>query len=319
MLLGLAGGACGASTPEVAVPETPLLGPLSTLAPPEARMVILSRPAELFRRPSTRRILHALWPEAALDGFAARTGVDLRRLDELVVVDHPDGWVALARGGDLDAAFAVREAGERMAPLESSRDAPWPRRVGFLGERRVDLGALSPEVIAWVSGPPSLAAEVYGRAERPAPARDHALGEPEPTSLWRAHGDAPFLLIAPHPLGLPRDSGVGVLLARQEALALSARLAPGPDGGEGDEIALTLDLRGRFPSTATANFLALARSLAATPEGAAVGARDVLDTLALEVGDRRVLLEGRVRTAVLAAGLRVLFVAEIDELLRSGG
>lgn len=301
---------CGAAAPPAPRPPRarPSVGALVTLAPSESTLVVTARPAELVSTEATARIVGALFPAEQLDRFSQRTGVDPRQLTELVVADHPDGRVVLARG-PFDAAFAVREAGERMAPVESSVDEPRVRRAGFLGDRRVDVAALDEDAIAWVEGTPQLAARVLAMAGQPARARRHALARESAAALRAEVGDAPIAVFAPHPLGLPLETGVGMLLAREQALAAAARVTE--EGG----LRVDADLRGEFPPGAHENFRALAQSLADTDLGAALGLRDALPSLRVEADEGRVALSARLDPAVLASGLRTLFIAELRELL----
>jgi len=289
-------------------PEPSSVGDLATLAPADATLVVLARPAELWADPSTRRVLLAVFDEAQLDAFSMRTGVDPRRLEELVIAVCPDGHVVIGRG-PLDAPFAVREAGERMAPLEASVDEPLVRRVGFLGSGRVDLAAPAADTVIWIDGPPQRAAGILAAATSAEDTREHALAGTEATALRAERAEAPLVALAPRPLGLPRDTGVGLLLARQTALAVEAR--PDDDGA----LRLGMELRGEFPPGAEENFLALAASIAESDLGAALGARDALPTLRIETEDTRISLRATVASEILAAGLRTLFVAEMRELL----
>ncbi len=308
LLLAASLAGCGAAPPSPrAARARPAVGPLVTLAPPESTLVVTARPAELMAAEATARIVGALFPAEQLDRFSQRTGVDPREVTELVVADHPDGRVVLARG-PFDAPFAVREAGERMAPIESSVDEPRLRRAGFLGDRRVDVTALDEHAIAWIEGTPQLAASVLAMAGRPVRARRHALARSSAAALRAELGDAPIAVFAPHPLGLPLETGVGMLLAREQALAAAA-------WATADGLRVDADLRGEFPEGAHENFRALARSLADTDLGAALGLRDALPSLRVEADDARVALSARFDPVVLAAGLRTLFVAELRELL----
>ncbi len=306
-LLGAAG--CGGTAPVVRpAPARRELGPLFTLVPAGSTLVVVARPAELVANEARARVVSALFPAEQLDRFTQRTGVDPRQLEELVVADHPDGRIVLARG-PFDATFAVREAGERMAPLESSVDEPRARRAGFLGSRRVDVAALGAHALLWIEGTPQLAARVLATAERRPTQRHHALSDAHAAALYEALREAPVALFAPEPLGLPLDTGVGMLLARERALGASIRLT------EDGALRIDAELRGEFPPGAHDNFRALAESLAESDLGAALGARDALPSLRIEAEDARVALHARFDPAVLASGLRTLLVAELREML----
>ncbi|MDQ3034594.1 MAG: hypothetical protein M3Y87_19450, partial [Myxococcota bacterium] len=120
---------------------------------------------------------------------------------------------------------------------------------------------------------------------------------------------APLVVLAPQPLALPPGSGIALLLARERALVATARPA-GPDA-----IHLEVDLRGEFPPGAASNFRALFEALAESDLGAAVGMRDALATLSIRSGDEQVVISATLAAAAIASGLRILFEAEIAELL----
>lgn len=307
LALAWTGGCGGVRAAPRHMPQRPV-GPLITLAPAGSTLLVAARPTELLAHGPTERVVASLFPAEQLDRFAQRSGVDPRELEELVIADHPDGRLVLARGS-FDAPFAVREAGERMAPLESSVDEPAVRRVGFLGDRRVDLAALTPEVVSWTEGAPQLAAGVLAESGRAPEGRRHPLRSPPNSELREAAGDAPFALYSLEPLGLPRDTGVGMLLARERALAVWAR--PRSDGG----LEMEVELRGEFPEGAADNFRALARSIAETDLGAALGLTEALPTLRITTEPRRVRMSATLDPGVLAVGLRTVLRAEMRELL----
>lgn len=269
-------------------------------------MIVVAGPTALLEAEATRRLVEAIFTESQLDLFRARTGIDPRELQELIFAQHPDGRVVLVRG-PIDAPFAVREAGERMAPLESSVDEPIVRRAGFLGSHRSDVAALADDVVVWVDGTPQLAAVVLAAARR------EEADRPDPLAgacadIHAELASAPLVVYAPQPLGLPGDTGIGLLLAREEALGAS--MAAGDE-----ELQLRVELRGEFPPNSHENFRALAESLAASDFGAALGARDALPSLRIQTEEGRVSLWAEVAPQVLVSGLRALLVAEMEELL----
>ncbi len=308
LAVALALAACGSPPPPAELPPPPArtAGPLLSLAPEGASVVILARPAALMDDPATRRVVRAVFDDEQMLRYRARTGVDPRALAELVIASGDDGTVILARGL-ADAEFAVREAGERMAPMEASVEEPFVRRAGFIGARRADMAAIDDHTVAWIEGTPQLAAQILAMAQRP-PARRPG-PPPSQVELRAEIADAPFALLAPRPFDLPRDTGIGMLLAREEAATLAVRTT---DTGE---LALQADLVGEFPADAHENFRALAESLAQTDLAAALGARDALPTLTLAVTDGHVRARARVDPAILATGLRTALLAEIRELV----
>lgn len=298
---------CGSSPPpeaeEPPPPSRAEVGSLLSLVPPESTLILSASPSQLLAAEPTAHVVRSVFPAARLDRFAVRTGVDLRRLDELILAEHPQGRFAIARG-PIDAIFAVREAGQRMAPIESSADAPLYRRAGFLGESRAEVVALSEDVILRVEGTPQLTAAILAIARIPPVARTPAIDGAD----IEDHADAPIALYAPHPLGLPADTGIGLLLAREERMTASVR-------PEQDALRIIAEFTGEFPPESHDNFRAFAESIAASDFGAALGARDALPSLRIEAQDDRVRLSATVDPRVLASGLRAMLFAEIVELI----
>jgi hypothetical protein len=286
-------------------------GALTELVPEGARWVIVARPAELVRAPAARRVIAAIVPDERLERYRQHTGIDVRQLEGLVWAELDLGEAGegtlLAIRGPFSAPLAVAEMGHRMLPIESSSEEPWVRRVGYLGGARRDLVAIGENVLLAILGPPSVAARILERA-RGVDTAPSALAVPGIRSLYAAHAAAPLVLVVPRPLELP-PSGIGLLLARERALAAS--VVPSSE----DELAFSVDFRGEFPPGAGANFRAFVESLAESDLGVAIGIRDALGSLTVQVEDERAVLEATVPAAVMAAGLRVLFGAEIAELV----
>ncbi|MGE3635278.1 MAG: hypothetical protein AB7P00_35575 [Sandaracinaceae bacterium] len=299
---------CGGSAPPPRPPRPmPSVGPLRTLLPTDAHLVVSAAPRALMTEPATRRVVEAVFDQAQMDRYRARTGVDPRELDELAIAADGDGTVIVARGV-ADAAFAVREAGERMAPLEASVERPFVRRAGFIGARRADLAALDPRTVAWIDGTPQLAQRTLDAARRPAARRPRARSDL--ASLREAIGDAPFALFAQRPLELPLDTGIGMLMAQERALAIGVRPAE-----DGESLRIVAILLGEFPPDAHENFRAFAESIAASDLGAALGAADALSSLTIATDDDGVRAEVRIDAGVLAVGLRTVLSAELRELI----
>ena len=306
----VATSACGPSLPPAgsgdAVDQRPPLV-LVELVPAQASVVVEASPTAIAASPSLLAIAHAFAPDERLDAFSARHGVDPRTLDELVWADTEDGWLLLVRGPFMSRSV-VGEVGARMAPVESSADAPWMRRAGVYRGSRLELVALEEHTLLLVAGAPSLTAAVLARAAGD-DREPGALGGAEVAALRAEHLGRPLLVHAPQPLGLPLDSGVGLLLARETALLASLHAT------EDGHVALAVDLRGEFPPGADENFRALVGSLADSDLGRAVGMEDAASSLRAQADERQVLLQTSVPAAVVASGLRVLFDAEIRELL----
>lgn len=280
------------------------VGPLTALLPEGASAVIVARPNEIYASQALSRVALSIIAEERLETYAIHTGIDPRRLTELVYATYGSEVVLLVRG-PFNAPFAVREMAARMLPVESEADVPFMRRSGHYQGARRDLIALSSDTLLAVSGTPMTAGQIVTRA-RASRRTPGAADRPHVSSLLAAHGAAPFVFILPRPLGLPRGAGVGLLLAREEAMAVSA-------SGAEDDVLLFFDLRGEFPPGASDNFRALVTSLAESDMGAALGMREALPTLAVDADQHRAAIRAQVQAGSVAAGLDLLFHAEIED------
>ncbi|HJL46446.1 MAG TPA: hypothetical protein RMG45_11440, partial [Polyangiaceae bacterium LLY-WYZ-15_(1-7)] len=131
---------------------------------------------------------------------------------------------------------------------------------------------------------------------------------PDADVLRARHEREPAVWMMPRPLELPVDSGLGLLLARERALAASLDVREG-------RLWASLTLRGELPPGADANFRQLAASLANSDLGAVVGLNLAERELAVRVDGEQAHLEAPWPADVLARGLRVLFVDELEALL----
>jgi hypothetical protein len=297
----------GATT---APPPQAALGPLAPLVPPGARLVIAARPAELFASGAASRIVDVLVVPGGLDRFAAHTGVDPRRLSEAVYAEYDDGASLVLIRGPIDAEFVVREAGERMSAVESRADVPLVRRAGLLSNERRELVALEHDVVAVTGGPavPHLAALLSCVTSSPRRCRS-AFGGSDAGALLLEHRAAPLALFAPTGLTLPEGFGTASLLAGTRALV--AAVSP----LEPAELAVVLELRGRFPEDAEANFRALLLSVGASDLGAMMGLRAAAERVVTERTATGMKLRTTLEVATITRGLQVLFAGEIREIL----
>ncbi|WP_236604339.1 hypothetical protein [Sandaracinus amylolyticus] len=302
--------ACGASSSTgraVPAPERARWdGALVDLAPRDASVVVIARPEEMLRERAARDVLDAIAPDEHLERYRQHTGIDPRRIEELVWAESNEGSLLLVRG-PFSAPLAVAEMGHRMLPIESSTDEPFVRRVGHYQGARRDLVALADHVLAVISGSPELADDILGRARRGE--AGGALADEPVASLVMAHRGAPLVVVAPRPLALPPGSGVALLLARERAM-----LVTGTPRGDAD-IGVVAELRGEFPPGADQNFRALFESVASSDLGVAIGMSAALETFTVDADAEHVVLRATIPAPTLAAGLRVLFEAEIAELV----
>lgn len=320
-MIGSIVSACGGAPP-APTPRPRWDGALLELVPAGATAVVIARPRELMSAPASRRVITAITSDERLERYRLHTGIDPRALEELVWADTSEGSILLVRG-PFRAPLAVAEMGHRMLPLESSADEPFVRRGGHHQGARRDLIALSDDVLLVVTGAPALTEAVLARVqhtssprtvsasgERATATQDRpVLSSAELVELLAAHAEAPLTILAPCPLDLPPESAIGLLLARERALVGSVT----PSGA--NDLVIAVDMRGEFPPGADANFRALVSALAQSDLGAAVGMRDALPSLSVHSDDERVAMRATLPAPALAAGLRILFEAEIEELV----
>jgi hypothetical protein len=299
---------------------------LVDLVPGDAREVLVLRPPELLGSETTRPLVDAIAPPEWRRSLGDRTGVYAEDVSELLLARWEDGaWWALVRVPR--ATDVVRAATARMAPVEVESEAPFVRRIGYLAEERYELVALAPELLLVARGRPEGVIALLRALQRPGVA-------PEPRPLLRSEGAA--WLALPQPLGLPLDTPVGLLLAEQTGLRVEARpsarvhrspsASPStlPSGSRSpaassppveEWVRVTLWLEGELPAGADENFRALLGSLSATDLGRVLGLPEALPTLAIAQRPDGIELKADFHPATLARGVRLLFRAEISEIV----
>lgn len=303
------GGATVRPSPGVA-PGPPPLGPLALLVPDGARLVIVAHPAELFGSPAALRLVDALVLPGSLDRFAHHTGVDPRTLSEAVYAEYDDGASLLLVRGPFDAPLVVEEAGARMSVVESLADEPIVRRAGFLSDERRELAALAPDVVVLTGGPAvAPLAGLLACVTSPTRRCSSSFSGRDAAALVAAYRAVPLVVYAPAGLTLPDGYGTASLLAGTRALAAAIV----PSGA--DALEIHLELRGRFPAGAEANFRTLVLNLGASDLGAMIGLRLAAERVTTRRDADRMLLETTLDVAPLVHGLQVLFAGEIRDLL----
>jgi hypothetical protein len=116
-------------------------------------------------------------------------------------------------------------------------------------------------------------------------------------------------VLIPHALDLPPDVGLGVLLARN--VGLFARLGPTVE----DLLPVELTLLGELPPGAEANLRAWIDSIGATDLGSLIGMNFAARTLSVAIQENAATITARFPLGTLHRALRVLFLAEMRELL----
>lgn len=287
-------------------PTDDALGPLIELVPAGPEVVLAARPQQLATQEGALSLYRALVTEERERVFAERTGVDPLLVEELVAYElPPNGYVLMVRG-DFDARRVVERAGERLAVTDVTSEQPVVRREGLAGQGRYAYAALSRRALLVArDAPPQLIAAILARREQRQ--GDGVLTPPDARALYAEHAAAPLLLLAPEPLALEPGSNVALLFARQRALAVVVQPL-------GRALGIGIDLRGEFPPGAEQNFRALARSLAASSLGRALGLSRVPENMAVRVDEDGAFITFALDAGDLVAGVRMMFYADMREL-----
>ncbi|MCB9620905.1 MAG: hypothetical protein H6724_15810 [Sandaracinus sp.] len=290
-------------------PTTPPVGPfegsLAELVPDDVHEVLLLQPSTLLTTSSTTILVDAVTPAPWRRALGDRTGVYAEDVSELLLARWDDGaWWALVRVPNANEV--VRGSEVRMAPVELRSDEPFVRRVGFLGNERHELVALTPDLLLVARGRAGQVVQLLQALRDP-----RARAESRPPT-WLDSSDAPAALVLPHPLNLPLETPIGLLLARQTALRMELR----PRGGA---IELCVRIEGELPDGAEANFRALFEALAASDLGRALGLPDATPTLSFRTLAAGLEMRADLSPDAIASGIHLLFRAEIAEIVGNVG
>jgi hypothetical protein len=232
--------------------------------------------------------------------------VDPLAVEEVVFFEvPPSGYVLMARG-PFAAESVVESAGKRIAVPDVSTDQPLLRREGLRGDGRYAYAALDTHaILAAKDAPPELVAQILERREDLKSPR--AFDAPDARALEIDFASSPLVLFQLVPLTFEPGTAIGLLFARERALALSLRPTT-------HTLAFVVDLRGEFPPGAEHNFRNLVRSMGQAPLGSALGLARVAETMGVRLDERGVLLTASMDVHELLAALKLLFVEEMREL-----
>lgn len=300
-VLGCGGTETAVEHPRETAPA--VVGALVEHAPGASSLVLRARPAELLAHPATRPVVDVLLDEAQRSALYDRTGVRVSEVESFVHAELEDRrFLRMAR---LPQSRAVVIANARDLRIETSSDGAITRRLGTDGVRRTELVAVDGVVVHAREAGAEVATwlEPVRRAEAP-PAASAVLA-----ALRARDADAPLAVLVPRSLGLPPDTGLGLLLARQTGLAVT--IAPADEA----TLEVGVHLLGELPPGAESNLRAWITSMAAADLGRALGLDEAATSLSLEVDEATgAILRLRWPAARLAHGLRMLFRTEIAEL-----
>ncbi|MET0282988.1 MAG: hypothetical protein ABW352_00900 [Polyangiales bacterium] len=304
--------ACGGAQRRGRADEDQRLGSLLPLVPAGPSWVIQARPRALAEQQASLALWRTLVTEEREHSFQERTGVAPLQVDEAVACElPPHGWLMLARG-PFDADDVVERAGKRLGVPDVTSDEPLKRREGLAGEGRYAYAALSPHALLVAKDAPPdwlakllarRAAVLEGRANPAVPGLVDDVGP-----LLAEHAAEPLLLVAPKPLQFEPGTGVSLLFAREQAMALTVRPTH-------EALAVTIDMRGEFPPGAENNLRALARSLSGAQLGRALGFSRVPETMAIRVDDQGAEVTFALVARELVAGVRMMFFDDLRTIL----
>jgi hypothetical protein len=313
--------ACGAEPlpPPAHPPPAPVrrpLGPLADLLPAGPKLVIVLKPSEIFADEITRQVAESVFDVRARDRFAGRTGIELVEVEEGILAEYEEGTIILARG-PWPASDVAKASEVRMNTVElrvDEDDGPRIRRTGWIGTERYDFAALDEHVLFVAHGTVPEAVELLDRVDRGSWDRreDGAFASAESRELLRENSDAPLAIHSPAPLELGPDTGLGVLLARETALAIRIERSETLS----DSLHIAADIRGEFPETAAENFRHLVESMSRNGLGAVLGIGGSIETLRIQVDDDRARISMDVDANALARGLAIVVGGDLWELVR---
>ncbi len=294
---------CGHPAPERPEPTTPsVLGNLLDHVPGSPDLIVVARPAELLETPATRAIVDVIVDEPGRQNLYDRSGVDVTAVSELVYVDYGDRRsLRLAR---MPSGPAIVVANARDLQIQTSTDGVITRRSGHDGIRHRELVAVDGVVMMGHEVGTQIATVLDGVREARLP--------PPPEGDWAAlrarFVDAPLVFFAPDPLGLPPE-GIGLLLARERALAVAVRPR------DETSIEVVVAMRGEMPDGIEENLRTWITSMAGADLGRALGLGEALHSLEVDRIPEGVELRLDWPVVPLVRGLRLLFHDDIRAIV----
>jgi hypothetical protein len=303
---------CGGAQRRGRGDEDARLGSLLSLVPRGPSWVLQARPRALAEQQAALSLWRALVTEDREQAFQERTGVSPLQVEEAVGCElPPHGWLMLVRG-PFAAEEVVEHAGERLAVPDVRSEEPVKRREGLAGQGRYAYAALAPHTLLVAKdAPPAWLAQLFARraAALEGPPNAQVPGMVDGVGpLLAEHAAEPLLLIAPQPLRFEPGTGVSLLFAREQALALTVRPTH-------EALAVAIDMRGEFPPGAENNLRALARSLSSTQLGRALGFSRVPETMAIRVDAQGAAVTFALVARDLVAGVRMMFFDDLRTIL----
>ena len=280
---------CGAAE-KIETPVPRPMQPIESWIPSDVEQVTFLRPKAL-EHSALSDTLRELFPERWREKTTARNGFRYQDVDDLVVSVSQHGHLRTVRGIGASSVLAAHK--RRMTSIISES----PTRVeGYLGATRHQIAAVDPSTV------------VIG-VERQVIKGDG--GKPL-LRFRKAFGDLPLQWIKLTPLGIPKDSPVGLLFARQQSLGVGA--LPHPNNLE-----IRVIVVGEFPKGANSNVEALIRSLSDSSMGRIFGIDRALETLSVSGDTKEIRINLRLEYAALLRGVQTTFTRELADLMALSG
>jgi hypothetical protein len=320
LMAALPAVACGNKTPAPAAPSGPTLklDPLVDLVPaPGLVWVADARPKELLAMPGVAEAVELVVPSSRFDRFAERNGgVDLRRVEALVIASYAATTLALARTplqtGRIEAAFAARAVTVEGRAVEGGVTRLW----GSVGPDREQVALFGADAVGLEHGHLGpLQPAVYfaqGKLRRARPAL-HA----EPlAAAAELVGPAPLRFFAPGPFEGEWSGGLGGLLRATTAVAATAHPVEQP-GRHALEVQLALAGAWGADAPAAAERLAAALQLLSNDTlGRLLGLDHPLEEPRVSGDAQALRLQIVLDPITLARGLHAATDARIDEIMK---
>lgn len=273
---------------------------LSVLVPGEPSMVLSGTPERFASAPTLRDFWGDWIDEGVVRATEFHVGLRPERIEQAVWANYDDGgWMLFVRG-PADMARAVHAAEMRMSTVAFSSDHPLIRRAGHEGTKFRDYVALAGDVLLIAQDSGGRVAQLLAMLRRGIPV--DAVSEVGATAI-------PMLkLVVPRHLGLPLDTGLGMVLSRQEGLRVRV-------GADEFGVKFQGSFWGEFPDGVEQNLTHWFGSMSASSLGQALGLDHSRRPLSVRHRGDEVSFEITLAAERLREGLRTLFTERWSELL----
>lgn len=273
--------------------------------------MLVGSPRRVATHVAFRDAVSVLLPPPRLDGFAAGSGVDLRKLDSALVAGFDLGTLYAFQPEAGTTSRVVARFRERLVSGER-RHAPHPhleRISGIVGSTPETLVRLEDQLLAIAVGDPTSArvVEAFARAKlrtSPTALRGAAL-----STLDAPPKDSVATFYAPGPFSGEWARGARGLMA--DALALSISVAP----LEAGRARFTVQVTGDFPPSGADELRQALGDLATSPMGKLLGLDQTDTTPILHEREHALSVDVDLNLGPIARGLRAAVAADVWEIM----